>query len=129
MMRIKLVNLRSFVCRLLRRKHSVGMQIIWRDCGPCQRPFMLIAPVSADEDAAFGSFVRISATHHKDSHRQFAVDSVIRSLEPAIEPAQLKLIEINGSVGAKLGFTGVAASAPTVRPRAHDQALQALLVL
>ena len=105
------------------------MQVIRRDDSSRQRPFVLFTPVPADKDAAFRSLVRITSTHDKDSDRRFTIDSVIRALEPVVKPAQLKLIEVDCGLGTELGFAGIAAGSSAVGPGAHDQALQALLVL
>src|ERR1022692_154695 len=126
---IELVNPGCFVGRLPWRKQSPLMQVIRRDDSSRQRPFVLFTPVPADKDAAFRSLVRITSTHDKDSDRRFTIDSVIRSLEPAVKPAQLKLIEVDCGLGTELGFAGIAAGSSAVGPGAHNQALQALLVL
>src|SRR5262249_11422400 len=74
-------------------------------------------------------FVRISTAHHKNPDRRLAIYPIVDPLQPMIEPAQLKLVEIDRCLGSELRFAGVAASSSSMRPRPHDQPLHTLLVL
>src|SRR5215469_7384344 len=83
----------------------------------------------ADKNPPLRSFVRIATAHHKNPHRRLAIYPIVNSLQPMIEPAQLKLVEIDCRLCSELRFACVAASSPSVRPRPHDQSLHTLLVL
>src|SRR3712207_1252733 len=49
--------------------------------GPCQRPFLLVAP---DVRA-----------HHEDPHRRLVVDPVVDPAEPTVVPAQVQAKQVD----------------------------------
>ena len=83
-----------------------GVQIVRRRLRARQRPLLLVAPVAADEDAAFRRLVRIAAAHHIDADRRLAVHAVVDSLQPMVEPAQMKRPEIERRVFGELRLAG-----------------------
>src|SRR6185369_1878424 len=91
--------------------------------------FPFLAPPTADEDPPFRRAVAVATAHHEDTHRRLAIDAVVRALEPAIEPAELERLDVDGGIAAELRLAREAAPLPAVRPRPHDQAQRALLRL
>ena len=96
------------------------MQIVRRRLCTCQRPLLLVAPVSADEDAAFGGLVRIAAAHDIDTNGRLAVHSVVDAFQPMVEPAQVEGPEIERGVFGELRFAGEVAVLRAVNPRPDD---------
>src|SRR5581483_4010524 len=129
MMRIKFVGVGGFCPGLLRRKNSISVKVVRRGHSSRQRPFMLVSPMPAYEESAFRCLVCVATAHDENSNRRLAINAVIHSLQPMIEPPQLKFIEVDRGVGTKFGFASVAASAASMSPRPNDQTLQAFLVL
>src|SRR5215469_8847568 len=86
-MGIKFVGACRFSIRFCRRENSVVMEIVWRDNRALRRPFILIAPMSSDEDAAFRCLVGVAAAHDENSHGRLMIDAIFDSFQPMIEPA------------------------------------------
>src|SRR2546423_12295952 len=104
-----------------RRQAAVCVQVVGRRNGARQWPFALVAPVAADKNPALGRSVRVAVTHDKDADGRLTVDTVVNSLEPAVEPAQMKGLEIERRVRPELCLARVAVRLAAVRPRPHDQ--------
>src|SRR5436305_6580995 len=117
---IKLKRRRRFISRLLRGQQPIRMYVVWRGHCALQRPFALLAPLSAYKDAAFCSFVGIATSHHKDANRRLAIYAILNSFQPTIEPALLESQKINRRIRTELSFPGVATRATTVSPRSHN---------
>src|SRR5438034_2196022 len=120
MPRIKFISDRCFVCRLLGRKHSACVQVIGRDYGSRQRPFMLVAPVSTNRNPSLWGLVSVPSTHNEDSHRRLTVDPVIDPLQPVIKPPLLKLKEINAGLGPELRLARIAEPLSAMPPWPDD---------
>ena len=72
-------------------------------------------------------FVGVASAHHIDPHGRLAIHSVVDAFQPVIEPAQLKLREIERGILGKLRFAGVVQALRTMDPGADDESLKALL--
>src|SRR5882672_8892874 len=101
------------------------MQVIRGHHGSRQGPFVFIPPVTSDEDLAVRRFVSITPSHHKKSYRRFAVNPVVASLQPMIEPAHLKIAEINTGLRSEFRLPGVGEALSTMpRSEEHTSELQ-----
>src|SRR2546429_344219 len=115
--------------RLVRRKRPVGVQVVRRRRRPGERPFLFIAPAPADEHPTLRGLVSVTAAHDIDAHRCLAVDAVVDTLQPMIEPALLEGVEIDGRVGRELRIARVARVRAAMGPGSDNQPLRALLAL
>src|SRR6266699_1265855 len=86
--RIEGVSNGPTVAGLPGRERSVRMKIVRCRPGACQWPFLFIAPVPSDEQAALRCFVPVTATHHIDPDGGLPLHTVIDALQPAVEPAR-----------------------------------------
>ena len=103
------------------------MQVVWRCCGPCKRPVLLVAPVASHENAALGCFVRITSAHHIDPHGRFAIHAIVNAPQPVIEPSKVKRREIERRVLGELRFSRVTEVLTAMDPWSNDQPLEAFL--
>src|SRR6516164_8014193 len=85
--------------------------------------------MTTHENTPVRCFVTISSAHHIDSHRRLTVHSIVNSLEPVIEPSQMKAYKIKRCIVGELSFAGVADILPAVDPWSNDEPLQTFLVL
>src|SRR6516164_9211919 len=73
---------------------SPTAQVVWRIASARQRPFLLVAP-----DVL---------SHHKDLYRSFLQNPRVDAFEVIVEPAQLRLVQFDTGIGAKVDIPGIA---------------------
>src|SRR5439155_17140694 len=112
-----------------RGQAAVRVQVVGRRNRARQWPFALVAPVAADKNPALGRSVRVAVSHDEDADGRLTVDTVVNSLQPAVEPAPMEGLEIERPVRPELRLARVAVRLATVRPRPYDQTDRPLFAL
>ena len=115
--------------RLLLGQGPVFVKVI--RCGPraLQRPFLLVAPMAADENAALGDSLSTASTHHEDTHWGIALRPIVDTFQPMVEPAQAESRQMDHRCGPELRLTGIGIALAAVHPRADDELVRTLLGL
>ena len=90
-------------------RHARAVQVIGREDGARQRPFVLVTP---DVGA-----------HHVDADRRLARLIVALAVEPPLEPAQLFSNKIDPRVAAELYLADLCHTRASVRPGTDDDPL------
>ena len=84
---------RAPLARRLRAKRPVTVQIEVREARARERPLVLVAPAAAVHEPARSRAPSGSAAHHEDAERRLGIEAIVHAAEPAIEPAQVQLVE------------------------------------
>src|SRR5262249_23937328 len=73
---------------------SLAAQVVWGIASARQRPFLLVAPnILPHDEKLCGGFLQ---------------DPCVDALEVIVEPAQLRLVQFDTGIGAKVNISGIA---------------------
>src|SRR5215470_7639099 len=99
------------------------MQVVRRGRSSREWPLLFVPPIASHEDAAIGSLMGVAAAHDIHADRRLAIDTIVDSFQPMIEPVLAPRIEVEGRIVGELCFTREASCLPAVGPRTDDQPL------
>ena len=94
-----------------------------------QRPFVLVSPLAAMHEPTAQGAVALAASHYEEPDRRFFPDAVLNAAHPLVEPAPVRLLEVDRRFAPELCVAGVNPFRRVVgvRPGSEEHSYRALL--